>query len=262
MKTIVFQKAGKLALTKYVNGALTKTQANMALRNGTVQSIQSNFSIKDTELPDGNSDWPMNDYDTGRDGRITVNMSSMSMELVAFLLGVTVDALSNQQMWENDYEIAIPPTSPFSVLLPKTPATGGTTILLTEDATTSAWTKTGAASAVPTISQYTISQNVAIFNSADAGKTVYLTFDWTATTASEMGFAKTGKRPVMECIISGEANSEDESTTYSTNVVVDRCKLIGDINLPEQSREPKGYSFQLKVLRPRGNNKAVRLITA
>lgn len=254
MKPIYFSKAGKLMLTKYVNAMLTRNASNSYFRNGAVQSIVPNMSINTTTLPDGNSDWDAAEPDTSRAASYTVNLSFMSPELYAFLMGTTVQSLVNTQMWANDEEISIPEVSPFAVTLEHTPVLG-TNILVDENA--SPWAKTASVSAVPAQGEYTISAAAAIFNSADAGKSVFFTYDWTALTAKSVGMPKKGRRPVMECIISGEAEGEDESSTYDVNLITDRCKAIGDINPPELSREASPTSITLKVLKPRGDKKAV-----
>lgn len=254
MQPIYFSKAGKIMLTKYVNGALVRSAANSYSRNGAVQSIVPNINVKTTPLPDGNSDWDAAEPDTGKEGSVVVNLSFMPPELYAWLMGTTVSELSNTTMWANDEEIKIPDVSPYTVTLAHTPALG-TNILV--DANASAWAITANVSAIPTQSQYTISAAAAVFNSADAGKSVFITYDWTALTASNFGLPKAGSRSVMECIISGEATGEDESTIYDINLVVDRCKSTGNINPPELGREPKPQSITLKVLKPRGSNNAV-----
>ena len=81
-------------------------------------------------------------------------------------------------------------------------------------------------------------------------------------TAKNFGLPKTGTRPAMELIISGEATGEDESTIYDSNIIVDRCKPTGNINPPEMGKEPKNVSITFKVLKPRGNNKAVDFVYA
>lgn len=255
MQPIYFQKAGKVRFTKYVNGVPTVSSANTYFRNGAVQSITQSITVKTTELPDGNSDWPAAEVDTGREGTITINLSMMPVGLYAFLLGVTVEDLSNTPMPETDEELAIPATSPFAVTLAHTPNTLRPIVLVGQD--TSAWTQTASASAVPTLRQYTISAAAAVFNSADAGKSVFITYDWTALTARSFGLPKSGSRFAMQCEISGEATGEDESTLYDTAIIIDKCKASGNINPPELGREPKPQSVTLKVLKPRGNNKAV-----
>lgn len=255
MQPITYSKAGKLMLTKYVNGVPTRSATNSYFRNGAVQSIVPNVNIKTTSLPDGNSDWDAAELDTGKEGTVTVNLSFMPIDLYAWLMGTTVDDLVNTPMPAIDEEIIVPAASPFTVSLAHTPDTSRAIILVGQDA--SAWAKTANASAVPTQAQYTISAAAASFNSADAGKSVFITYDWTAIAAKSFGLPKAGSRPAMECVISGEAIGEDESTFYDSAIIVDKCKATGNINPPELGREPKPQSITLKVLKPRGNNKAV-----
>lgn len=252
MRAIVFSKAGKLALTKYVAGLLSQVPANMSIRNGTVQSIQNAVSYNTATLPDGNSDWPMGDFDIGADGKITVNMSSYQPELLAFLLGTTVEDLTDAVMMSIDEELVVPSATPFTATLIHTPNASITPIVTDDEATS--FTKVVSD---PAASQFMVSANVVTFNSADAGKQVFATYDWTAGTAIGFGLPKVVSRSVLHCVISSEATSEDESEIYDSNITIDRCKAVGDINPPEASREPKGWSFTLKVLKPRGTNKAV-----
>ena len=260
LQPLYFSKAGKLMFTKYVNGVLTRNAANSYFRNGAVQSIVPSVNVNTTALPDGNSDWDAAEPDTGKEGSFVMNLSFMPIELYAWFMGTTVESLTNKQMWAVDEELVIPETAPYEVELEHTPATLGTTILVDQDA--SAWAQTANASAVPTAAQYTISAAAAVFNSADAGKSVFITYDWTALTAESFGLPKSGSRSVMECIISGEATTEDESTVVPINMVVDRCKTTGNINPPEMGREPKPVSITVKVLKPRGNRKAIDIIRA
>ena len=255
MQPIYFQKAGKIRFTKYVGGVPIVSAENSYFRNGAVQSIAQSINIKTTELPDGNSDWPAAEVDTGREGTITINLSMMPVQLYAFLLGVSVDDLVNTPMPMIDEEIVVPFASPYAVTLSHTPDTTRPIVLVGQDA--SAWAQTANVSAVPTARQYTISAAAAVFNSADAGKSVFLTCDYTALTAQSFGLPKSGSRFAMMCEIQGEATGEDESTLYDTAIIIDKCKSTGGVNPPELGREPKPQSITLKVLKPRGNNKAV-----
>lgn len=255
MQPIYFQKAGKIRFTKYANGVPTVSPETTYFRNGAVQSITQSITMNTTSLPDGNSDWPAAEVDTGREGTITINLSMMPVEMYAFLLGVDVEELTNTPMPVADEEVTIPDASPFEVNLSHKPDAARPIVLVGQDA--SAWVMTASASAVPSQGQYTVSENAVIFNSADAGKPVFLTYDFMALTAQSFGLPKSGSRFAMQCEISGEATGEDESTFYDTAIIIDKCKATGSINPPELSREPKPQSITLKVLKPRGNNKAV-----
>jgi hypothetical protein len=255
MQPIYFSKAGKFKLRKYKNGVKSTDPADTYFRNGAIQSIQPTINIKTTALPDGNSDWDAAEPDTGKEGSVAVNFSFMPIDLYAFIMGTTVEDLVDTPMPVIDYEISIPEASPFVVTLPHAPDTSRQIILVDSDA--SAWAKTASVSAVPAAGQYTISAVAATFNSADAGKPIFITYDWIATAAKSFGLSKSGSREAMELTISDEATGEDESTIYDSALIVDKCKATGNINPPEQGREPKPASITFKVLKPSGNNKAV-----
>ncbi len=252
MQPIFFQKAGKLMLTKYVNGVPIRSAENSYFRNGAVESITPSVTFNTTSLPDGNSDWPAAQPDVGKEGSIAVNLSFMPIELYAFLMGVKVEDLSAEPFPIIDHEITIPEASPFTVTLPQEPDTSRPIILVDTD--TSAWAKTESA---PAQGQYSVSAAVASFNSADAGKSVFITFDYTAAVVKSFGLPKSGSRPAMECVISGEATGEDESEFYDAAIIIDRCKSSGTINPPPMSRNPQPQTITLQVLKPRGNKKAV-----
>lgn len=255
MQPIYFPKAGKIMFNKYVNGIPVRSPETSVFRNGAVVSITPNVTINTTPLPDGNSDWDAAEPVTGREGTIAVELSFMPPELYAFLMGTTVDNLQNTPMPVIDHEITIPEASPFEVSLGHTPDIARSIMLVDMDA--SAWSKTAHASTVPSAGEFTISADVVKFNSSDAGKPVFLTYDYTAQAVKSFGLPKSGDGFAMECVVSGEAMGEDESTPYDVAVIVDRCKATGTINPPPLSRNPAPQTITLKVLKPRGTNKAV-----
>lgn len=253
MQPIYFSKAGKLRLTRFTSsGALSTDPDDIYFRNGAIQSAVPTINIKTTPLPDGNSDWDAAEPDTGKEGNVLVNFSFMPIGLYAFIMGTTVEDLVNTPMPAIDEELSVPDASPYTVTLQHTPDTTRPIILV--DADTSAWVKTESA---PATGQYSVSAAVASFNSADAGKSVFINYDWSALTAKSFGLPKSGSRTALHLELSDEAVGEDESTMYDSAIIVDRCKTTGNINPPEQSREPKPQGINFKVLKPRGNNKAV-----
>lgn len=252
MQPIYFPKAGKIMFNKYVDGVPVRSPETSVFRNGAVVSITPNVTINTTALPDGNSDWDAAEPVTGREGTIAVELSFMPPELYAFLMGTTVDDLQNTPMPVIDHEITIPEVSPFEVKLPHSPDTTRSVMMV--DMNASAWSKV---SASPSTGEFSVSEDVVSFSSADAGKPVFLTYDYTALAVKSFGLPKSGDGFAMECVVSGEAMGEDESTPYDVAVIVDRCKATGTINPPPLSRNPAPQTITLKVLKPRGTNKAV-----
>jgi hypothetical protein len=257
MQPIYFPKAGKIRLNKYVNGVPVTSAATTFTRAGAVQSIQANLTINGTPIQDGNSLWAAANPDTSIEGNIVVTLGFMPPDLYAFIMGDSVTDLTNYPMPINDEELLIPDISPFNVKLGHTPDTTREIILVGADA--SAWAKVASS---PTTGQYAISANVAMFASADAGKTVYITYDYTAANAKSFGLPKNPKRTAYELIISGEATGEDESTMYDVAVVVDKAKVQGTISPPQQGREPQPVSITFSVQKPRGNKRAVDFVFA
>lgn len=253
MQPIYFSKAGKIRVTRFTSsGALSTDPSDIYFRSGAIQSIVPTVNITTATLPDGNSDWPAAEPDTGKEGNVLVNLSFMPIDLYAFIMGTTVEDLVNVTMPAIDEELSIPESSPYVVTLNHAPDTARPLILVDSDV--SAWVKVENA---PAQGQYSISASNVAFNSADAGKSVFANYDWTALKAKSFGLPKSGSRTALHLELSDEAIGEDESTIYDSAIIVDRCKTTGNINPPEQSREPKPQGINFKVLKPRGNKKAV-----
>lgn len=251
MQPIYFSKAGKFKLTRFTSsGALSTDPADTYFRNGAIQSIQPTINVTTATLPDGNSDWSAAEPDTGKEGSFVANLSFMPIDLYAFVLGTTVEELTNASMPAIDEEISIPEASPYAVTLLHTPDTARPVILVGQDA--SVWAKTASISAIPEQGQYTISAAAATFSSADAGKSVFITYDWTALAAKSFGLPKSGSRTALHFEASDEATGEDESTIYDMALIIDRCKTTGNINPPEMGRNPQPQGITFKVLKPRG----------
>jgi hypothetical protein len=254
MQPIYFNKAGKLMLNKYVDGVPVRTATTSYFRNGVVQSIQPSATINTSPIADGNSMWPAANPDTSIEGSVTVTLGFMPAELYAFIMGDTTQELTNEPMPEIDYEIVIPEASPFAVTLPNAPDLTRSIILVGSDA--SAWAKTASVSAVPTTGQYTVSAAAVVFNSADAGKPVFITYDYTASTVTNFGLPKTPKRANYELVVVGEATGED-NTLYKVVTTVDNSKVIGQIPLPTQGGTPQPITLTFSVQKPRGQKRAV-----
>ncbi|MCX7771716.1 MAG: hypothetical protein N2376_01210, partial [Clostridia bacterium] len=149
------------------------------------------------------------------------------------------------------YKRQVPETSPYTVTLPYTPI-DGSILMVDQDGKPVTEAET-----TPSAGSYTILDDELTFNAADKGKTLFVCFDYTALAVKSFGLPKSGSRPAMQAVISGEGMGEDESTFYDVAIIIDKCKATGNINPPEMSREPKPQNITLKVLKPRGNNKAV-----
>lgn len=249
MRAIIHPKAGKITLVQFnADGTLSLTDASKYIgANGTVQTIKTSIDVKSSELPDGNSDWPMGVYDTGRDGSIEVTMSSFQPKIYAALMGVTTTAETNQKMWAAEEEQTIPATAAYTVDLEHAVAAGGTIVVLDQSGSPLVSVASG-----PAANQFTVSSATLTFNSADANKAIFCTYEFTAPTSEKLYLPTSGVRPALHAIISTEATSDDQITTYDANIIVDKAKASGAMSPPPLQREPQPWTFTLKVLKPRG----------
>lgn len=255
MQPIFFQKAGKIRLNKYVKGVPVTSPETTFTRAGIVQSIQPNITINGTPITDGNSLWSAINPDTSIEGNVVVTLGTMPPDLYSFIMGDEMRKHASISFPINDEELLIPDTSPYTATLKHAPDTDKPFILVDADA--SAWAQV---SATPTQGQYALNTSSIAFSSADAGKTVFATYEYAASNGLSFGLPKYPHRGSLELIISTEATGEDESTMYETAIVVDRCKVQGTISPPQQGREPQPVSITFNIQKPRGNKRAVDYI--
>lgn len=256
IKNIIYPKAGKIILVRYTpEGILSVNNDSLVGNTGVVERIESAIEIQTNDLPDGNSDWPMGSYDTGTNGSITVAMSNFNAKLYSALTGANYSpGMQDAQMWSADEEVLVEKDSDnkFTFKLGHTPAPDGSIVLV--DEMSSPFVKV---SGVPAAGQFSVSSNVLTFSSADEGKNLFATYDWVATEAVNLALPTLASRPVYQAIIETEATDKDLLKRYAANIVVDKCKADGSIAPPPQQRQAQGWSFSLKVLKPRNGKNPV-----
>ena len=250
---IVFSKAGKIMLVKYVNGIPVRSPENVYFRNGAVQQITPNITINGSPIADGNSLWAAANPDTSIEGSIAVQLGFMPPGLYAFIMGDTTEELTNSPFPMIDEEITVPMEAPYTVKLKHKPI-DGTIILVDKDA--KPWDKS---TSTPSAGEYYVDSQTPDeleFDESDAGKSLFVSYDYLAPKVSHFGLPKNPVRPAYQLIVSGEAAGEDESP-YEAALIVDKCKVLGAINPPQQGGTPSPVTITFTVLKPRGNNKAV-----
>ncbi len=251
MQPIVFDKAGKFMLNKYVDGRPVKSATTSLFRNGVVQSITPNITINGTPIADGNSLWAAMNLDTSIEGTVAVQLGFMPPELYAFIMGDKIEEAATAPFPVIDEELLVPDEAPYEVELDKTPIAD--TLILVDvhgKAMTKAdWEPVAAG-------KYLMTDGKLTFNEADAGKTLFAAYDFSATKVTKFGLPKTPKRESYQVIISGEAIGEDE-TLYDTALILDKAKVLGSINPPAQGGEPQSITITFEIQKPRGNNRAV-----
>lgn len=251
MQPIVFDKAGKFMLNKYVDGRPVKSATTSLFRHGVVQSITPNITINGTPIADGNSLWDAMTIDTKIEGNIAVQLGFMPPELYAFIMGDKIEELETAPFPVIDEELLVPDEAPYEVELNKTPITD---TLILVDVHGKAMTKADLEPAAA--GEYSMTGNKLTFSETDAGKPLYAAYDFEATTVTKFGLPKTPKRESYQVVISGEAIGEDE-TLYNTALILDKAKVMGSINPPAQGGEPQPTTITFTIQKPRGDKRAV-----
>lgn len=250
MQPIYFSKAGKFMLNKYVDGRPVRSALTSYFRNGVVQSITPNITINGTPIGDGNSLWNAAQPDTSIEGTVAIQLGFMPPELYAYFMGDKIEELETAPFPIIDEEILVPDEAPYEVTLANTPITDS---IILVDIHGKPYT---VGETTPATGEYIVSANKLTFDEADAGKSLFVTYDFQATDITKFGLPKTPKRESYQVIISGEATGEDESL-YNTALILDKAKVMGSINPPAQGGEPQPITITFTILKPRGNNRAV-----
>lgn len=254
MQPIFFNKAGNLLLERYRCGKPSRADGDAIFHHGAVVSITPTVAVNTATLADGNSDWPAATPVTGREGSIAVELSFMSPELYAFLVGVDLEIVPTTTMTDVNYEAVVSEVTPFTVELPNEPTGDDENAIMIVDANNKRFKKVEAPvdPEVLKTGEFSVEDEVITFAEADAGKVVHITYDWTALDVSSFAFPKSGSPFSFRTTISGEAMGDDESTMYDTNIIIDRSKATGNINPPPLSKTPAAQTITLQVQKPRG----------
>jgi len=254
MQPIYFSKAGKFMLNKYVNGVPTRSADTSFFRAGAIQSITPNITINGTPITDGNSLWAAANPDTSIEGTLAVQLGFMPPELYALIMGDTVEALTNTPFPVIDEEIVIPSVAPFKIKLEHMPI-DGTIILVDKD--NKPWDKATTEAEAGKYFPNAANADELEFVETDAGKSLFISYNYSAATASKFGLPKAPDRAAYQMIISDKAVGEDEASLYEVALTVDKCKVTGSINPPAQGGTPSPVTITFTVLKPRGNNRAI-----
>lgn len=244
MKPIVFNKGGYITLQTYgSDGTLSEYVASTAK----VQSIQAQTTQQTSQLAEGNSDW-QSDYDTFKEGNIVVTMKNYDPRLHAALMGTEAVEESRELLRVQEETI-----SSTTLILDKEPKDGCTII----GADGSEFTET---EDTPSAGEYTLDGASVGWSSEDVGKEVIIKYEYTEANAVAAAFPDKGSRPLMHGIVAGETLDDSTHNTGWCNIIIDRCKAVGEISIPTLQREPQTWQFTLKVFPPRAGQKPVDFV--
>jgi hypothetical protein len=245
MPKLIYKKAGNIELIR-------RSDSVRFLAAGVIESIEPSISRKSSTLPDGNSDWDM-EFSTGMEGQVVVNLSAFQPKLYAGLAGAAYTEGSSYAIRHITTQ-GVPSASPFAVDVSSEGIPVADPVPVVHDAADSPYVKV---SADPAAGQFAVSGSVFTFSSANANKEVTIAFDST-TTADKMEVPSESNRPVFEMIIAGKAVlADDEGTSKADSLIFDSVAVSGDLKMPSRKREPVGWSFTMKILKPRAGRKVV-----
>lgn len=238
---LIYKKAGHLELFRY-------RDSRRFLKNGIVQSLAPRITNNTTTLADGNSAMDLV-LSSGKASQITANLNSFQPLLYAAMVAAEITnetGFAVRKIEEN----SVPSAAPFTVTLTKTPT--GNPVIHNED--DSPFIKVSSA---PATGQFSVSANVATFNSVNANEEVIIAYD-TSINANRMQLSADANNDVFRLIVAGEAVlKKDEGTTKIDAITIDRVMPTGEIPWPTRQKEPQGWNFTLQVLPPRPGYKIV-----
>ncbi len=239
---LVYKKAGHIELLRY-------RDSKRFLFTGVVQSLVPSITGKSATLPDGNSDWDY-EFSTGKEGQVVVNLNSFVPRLYAALVASEYKDANNLAIRRIE-EISVPAASPYSVKLKKTPDNTSLVIVNEDDSPF--------VSGSPVVKGgYKVSGDTVEFNSADAGTYLMVAYDYKAATGRQFEMDEQTNDDIFQVTIAGEAcQKNNEGIVIADSMTFDRMKATGEIAMPPRQKEPAGWNFTMKVLKPRPGCKVI-----
>jgi len=248
-------KAGNAIVFKFdKDGTLDRSSAEKAVTNiGTVESIERTSTVETKEYPDGNSRYPMTIRTLKINDRFRINFSSFQPNFYALVSGESIEEESDVVMSIVEKSMVI---DDLTYKIELDPVYNGTGMLLVTGADSTQFKKV---TDTPEVGEFSVSGDSLLFASADAGKEVFLSYDYVATKAVVSSGSTTQKRPEVHLIIGSEVASQPgDKNVYRSNTVIDKCVAVGDINTPEQKPDTDGWSVEFQMLEPRGGQSPVK----
>jgi hypothetical protein len=233
---LVYKRAGHIELYRY-------RDSKRFPYVGVVQSLVPSITKNTTELEDGNSDWPYV-FGTGMTGNVTINLNSFVPSLYAALMSGSYQTGQTDLTFRKIEEIIVPEESPYVVELEKTPESDGSVIVVNDH--NNEWTQ-GAA----TTGGYEISVKELTFASADAGTYLVVSYD-VEEDGSKSELPASVNDDVFRVTVAGQAVFKDnEGIVKMDNLTFDKMRVEGELAMPSRQREPQGWNFTMRVLKPR-----------
>lgn len=250
IQPLIFNEAGNILLTKYDNCGRLRSDAGSFYRHGDLFSVQPSSSDTTQSIESGNSLYPVMTKTTAKAMTLACVFNTLDPEMEAFVYNRNIVKQDASTMKSINQGIVIPDVSPFSVTLPYIVKTPGE--VLAVDVSNNEYENVSSA---PEAKQFSVSADTLSFSSADAGKSVFLTYDWAAeafvveTDANETS-------AIMQLEHSTGAVTEMNKQLYDVYMVYDRVEVT-EYATPLIGKTPATRQVTFNILKPRAGKPAV-----
>ncbi len=252
IQPIIFDRAGSVMLTKYdACGRIGTDADDKYYRHGDLFSVQPTSSDTTHTVESGNSLYPVMEKVTAKNDTLALVFNTEDPEMEAFIFGQSITKNQSMTMTEINQQAVIPETSPYTVKLEHSVATPSETLVV--DVANNGYTFT---SGVATAKQFSVSADTLTFASGEAGKSVYITYDWTAEGFMQDVEANENSA-VMQLEHTTDAVTEFNGQLYRVNMVYDKVKVT-EYGKPLIGKTPGTRQMTARILAPRGGKPAVR----
>ena len=254
IQPLVFNEAGHIQLRKYDNCGRLRDDAKAYFRHGDLVSVQPASSDTNQTIESGNSLYPVMTKTTAKNMTLTTLFNTLDPEMEAFIYGRNIIKETDSVMKEINYGIVIPDKTPFTVKLPHTVKTPAAVQLV--DVSNNEYEFVESPATLET-TQFSVATDTITFAEADAGKTVYVTYDWAAASAFVEDTKPNETSEIMQLEHSTGAVTELNRQLYDIYMVYDRVEVT-EYATPLIGKNPATRQVTFNVLKPRGNNPVVR----
>lgn len=252
IQPIIFDRAGNILLRKYDNcGRLGDTAEDQYYRHGDLFSVQPSNSDTTQAVESGNSLYPVMEKVTAKNDTLALTFNTEDPEMEAFVFGQEITKATNTTVKEINKGFVIPDTSPYAVQLDNDVATPAETLVV--DVSNNPYTFT---SGVASGKQFSVSADTLTFASGEAGRSVFVTYDWT-TTAFVQDVGENESSAIMQLEHTTDAVTEFSGQLYRVHMVYDRVKFT-EYGKPLIGKTPGTRSATVRILAPRSGMPAVR----
>lgn len=250
LQPIIFTKAGNINLRKYDKSGKLGDSANSYFRHGDLFSVQPNNNVSRSTIESGNSIYPVAERITAIDSTLALVFNTLDPEMESFIYNRNLYKETDSIIKNINHEIVIPDATPFEVKLPH--KVNNPTSALAADINNDPYENVAT---VTKSKEFSITDDKITFSADDAGKTVYLTYEYKADAVVEE-VKGSEESAIMQLEHSTEATTEKNGQIYDIYMVYDRVQVT-EYGVPLIGKTPSTRSMTIKVLKPRGNNPAV-----